>query len=184
MANRISRSMVALSASAVASIYAAGFIMTRSADAGLGAVAGTVTPAAVVATATAQPAGNTVVVGASASASAPSTSTPVASSAPVSAAGATASAYKDGTFAGQGTSRRGGVSVSVSIQGGTITNVQITSVSTQYPVSRIASLPGAVVKQQTASVNVISGATYSSQAFTQAVQQALTQARVSSAAVG
>ena len=73
------------------------------------------------------------------------------------------------------------MSVSVSIQGGTITNVQITSVSTQYPVSRIASLPGAVVKQQTASVNVISGATYSSQAFTQAVQQALTLARVSSA---
>ena len=53
--------MVALSASAVASIYAAGFIMTRSADAGLGAVTGTVPPAAVVATATAQPAGTTVV---------------------------------------------------------------------------------------------------------------------------
>ena len=48
--------------------------------------------------------------------------------------------------------------------------------TTSYPVSRIASLPSAVVKAQSANVNVISGATYSSQAFKQAVQQALTQA--------
>jgi uncharacterized protein with FMN-binding domain len=73
--------------------------------------------------------------------------------------------------------------VAVSIQGGVITNVQITSVNTEYPVSRIASLPGAVVKQQTASVNVISGATYSSQAFKQAVQQALAVAQASSGPV-
>jgi uncharacterized protein with FMN-binding domain len=96
-------------------------------------------------------------------------SAPAATSTPTSA-------YKDGTYTGQGTSRRGGVNVSVTVQGGVITNVQITSVSTEYPVSRIASLPSLVVKQQAANVNVISGATYSSQAFKQAVQQALSLA--------
>jgi uncharacterized protein with FMN-binding domain len=72
------------------------------------------------------------------------------------------------------------MTVSVSIQGGAIANIQITSVNTEYPVSRIASLPGQVVKQQTANVNVITGATYSSQAFKQAVQQALAQAQAGS----
>jgi uncharacterized protein with FMN-binding domain len=169
MANKISRRMVALSASAIATIYAAGFMLTRSADAGL---AGSSSTATATASATAQPATSTptAVVGASAPATAVSTF-------------ASATAYKDGTYTGQGTSRRGGVSVSVTVQSGAITNVQITSVSTQYPVSRIASLPGVVVKQQTANVNVISGATYSSQAFTQAVQQALKVAQATSGPV-
>ena len=70
------------------------------------------------------------------------------------------------------------------MQGGSITNVQITSVSTQYPVSRIASLPSAVIKQQSANVNVISGATYSSQAFNQAVQQALSLAQTIATSTG
>jgi uncharacterized protein with FMN-binding domain len=100
-----------------------------------------------------------------------------ATSARTSTAASAASSYADGTYRGQGTSRRGGVSVAVTVQGGAITNVQITGVNTEYPVSRIASLPAAVVKQQTANVNTISGATYSSQAFKQAVQQALTLAQ-------
>ena len=168
MATRISRRTVALSASAIATIYAAGFLLTRSADSGLAGSA----PAPAIGT-PASPAASgapTPVVGASG----PAGST---------AATSTASIYKDGTYAGQGTSRRGGLSVSVSIQSGAITNVQITRVNTEYPVSRIASLPGAVVKQQTANVNAISGATYSSQAFKQAVQQALALAQASSGPV-
>ncbi len=54
---------------------------------------------------------------------------------------------------------------------------QITSVTTKYPASRIASLPGQVVQNQTANVNLVTGATSSSQAFKQAVQQALAQAQ-------
>lgn len=165
MATRISRRTVALSASAIATIYAAGFVLTRSADSGL--------------------------AGAAAAPSISSTASPAASGAPRPVVGASApagttaaaSTYKDGTYAGQGTSRRGGLSVSVSIQSGAITNVQITRVNTEYPVSRIASLPGAVVKQQTANVNTISGATYSSQAFKQAVQQALALAQAGSGPV-
>ena len=84
--------------------------------------------------------------------------------------------YDDGTYTATGTSALGNVTVAVVISGGKISNVQITKVTTKYPVSRIASLPALVVQNQSASVNVVSGATYSSQAFKQAVQLALAQA--------
>jgi uncharacterized protein with FMN-binding domain len=74
------------------------------------------------------------------------------------------------------------VTASVTIAGGSISNVQITKVTTKYPMSRIASLPAQVVKNQSANVNVISGATYSSQAFKQAVQTALAQAQAANSA--
>ncbi|MDQ6670914.1 MAG: FMN-binding protein [Chloroflexota bacterium] len=167
MSTKMPRRIVALSGSAIAAIYAAGFVVTRAADASLAAGSSTAAAPAINTLASTTPsAAPTPVVGASASTSAVATASK-------------ASGYADGTYSGQGTSRRGGLGVSVTIQGGAITNVQITSVNTEYPVSRIASLPAAVVKQQTASVNVISGATYSSQAFTQAVQQALGVAQAS-----
>jgi uncharacterized protein with FMN-binding domain len=90
--------------------------------------------------------------------------------------------YRDGTYQGSGTSRRGGFVVAVTIQGGRIANVAFTQVTTQYPVSRVAALPGQVVARQSAQVDRVSGATYSVQAFQQAVQQALAQASIGSAA--
>src|SRR5207245_529283 len=107
-------------------IYAAGFMLTRSADAQLSGSTSGLTPAPVVGTAsTGSTSGvSTPVVGASTT-----VSTLVAAS---------TSTYANGTYTGQGTSRRGGVSVAVTIQGGAIANVQITGVSTEYPVSRIA----------------------------------------------
>jgi uncharacterized protein with FMN-binding domain len=161
MARKMTRRLVALSASAIATIYAAGFALTRTADAGLAVTSSDVPDTTTVTTSPQVTSTAVPVVGATATTTATSTAT---------------SAYKDGTYTGQGTSRRGGVNVSVTVQGGVITNVQITSVSTEYPVSRIASLPSLVVKQQGANVNVITGATYSSQAFKQAVQQALSLA--------
>jgi uncharacterized protein with FMN-binding domain len=86
------------------------------------------------------------------------------------------SPYKDGTFSGTGTSRRGNVTVAVTIAGGRITNVSLTKVATEYPASAIASLPAQVVATQSAQVNGVSGATYSAQAFRSAVQAALQQA--------
>lgn len=140
MAKRIPRRLVALSASAVATVYFAGLLSTRAA--------------------------------ADAIVTSP---TPTPTSTAVSSARST-SEYADGTYAGSGTSRFGSVSVSVTTSAGKITNVQITKVTTSYPVSRIASLPGQVVQSQSANVNTVSGATYSSQAFKQAVQSALFQA--------
>src|SRR5579864_3937112 len=147
MSRKMPRRLVALSSSAIAAIYFAGFAATRAADAGA----------------------------ASAIASVPtSVSTSAASSS--STAAPTVSPYKDGTYTGTGTSRRGNVTVSVTIAGGRITGVNLTKVATEYPASAIASLPAQVVATQSAQVNGTSGATYSAQAFRGAVQAALQQA--------
>lgn len=140
------RRLVALSSSAIAAIYFAGFAATRAADAGVASAATTVPTLA---------------------------TTPAASS---SSGAPTASPYTDGTYTGTGTSRRGNVTVSVTISGGRISNVDLTKVATEYPASAIASLPAQVVATQSAQVNGTSGATYSAQAFRGAVQAALQQA--------
>jgi uncharacterized protein with FMN-binding domain len=152
MAKKMPRQLVALSTSAIAAIYFAGFVATRAADAGIASAAAAATSVP-IATAT------TVVATATTTSSAPSVT-----------------AYRDGTYSGTGTSRRGGVSVSLTVASGRITNVSISSVTTQYPSSRIASLPAQVVASQSSQVNNVSGATYSAQAFRLAVQAALTQA--------
>jgi len=95
---------------------------------------------------------------------------PTATSSPVS------TGYRDGTYTGQGTSRRGDVQVALTVKGGRIADVVITDASTQYPISWIADLPSEVVASQSARVDLISGATYSSLAFEGAVQDALTRA--------
>jgi uncharacterized protein with FMN-binding domain len=157
MSKRMPRRLVALSSSAIAAIYFAGFTATRAADAGMfngaNAVPTAVTDAAVTISATASPA---------------ATSTAV--SAP------TVTPYKDGAYSGTGTSRRGNVTVALTIAGGRITALNLTRVATEYPASAIASLPAQVVATQSAHVNGISGATYSAQAFSGAVQAALQQA--------
>ena len=148
MSTRMPRRLVALSSSAIAAVYFAGFAATRGADAGISS-ADVMQPA---------------VVSSSAAASSAATSAPVVSP------------YKDGTYTGTGTSRRGDVTVSVTISGGRITAVNLTKVATEYPASAIASLPAQVVAKQSAQVNGVSGATYSAQAFRGAVQAALQQA--------
>ncbi len=185
MARKMPRKLVALSSSAIAAIYLAGFVYTQGADAGLAPVATSVptlvavSPSATAisadaATSTAGAPTSTAV----ATSTVAATSTPVAAATPTStatAASATA-AYRDGTYTGSGTSRRGNVNVSVTIQSGRIANVTISSVTTQYPVSRIAALPAQVVARQSGLVDYVSGATYSAQAFSLAVQAALSKA--------
>jgi uncharacterized protein with FMN-binding domain len=88
----------------------------------------------------------------------------------------TQGAYKDGTYGGQGSSRRGDVWVNVQIQGGRIANVTITRTTLQYPLRDIANLPAQVVQRQSAQVDIVTRATYSSMAFRGAVSQALANA--------
>jgi|SRR5579872_3942177 len=151
MAKKMPRQLVALSTSAIAAIYFAGFVATRSADAGIASTASAYN----------------VPTAKAASASVSSTSS---SSAP------TVTAYRDGTYSGSGTSRRGGVTVALTVAGGRITNVSISRVSTEYPSSRISALPAQVVARQSSQVDNVTGATFSAQAFRQAVQAALQQA--------
>jgi len=180
MAKKMPRGLVALSSSAIAAIYLAGFVYTRGADAGLASVATSVAPTTQAAATSTSTAVATSTAAATSAAAATSTSTVAATSAPTvtaaPASSSTTAAYRDGTYTGTGTSRRGNVSVSLTIQSGRIANVTISSVTTQYPVSRIAALPAQVVARQSSQVDNVSGATYSAQAFSLAVQAALSKA--------
>lgn len=98
--------------------------------------------------------------------------TTVATSAP-----ATAALYKDGTYTGTGSSRHGNISASVIVQSGKIVSAAITQCGTRYPCSDIAALPGEVVARQSATVDFVSGATDSSQAYRGAIQNALAKAK-------
>lgn len=170
---RLHRGLVALSASAVAAVYMAGYLRTQSADALIGATTASAAAAAVSASPTA--------ISATAPTSVPTPQPFVQRQAPPTATiapgSATASQYKDGTYTGQGTSRRGDVWVSVLVQSGRIANVTITRSTLQYPLRDIANLPSQVVQRQTANVDVVSRATYSSMAFRGAVNQALASAK-------
>lgn len=104
------------------------------------------------------------------------TTRPTATPAPPATATPVATGLRDGTYTGTGSSRRGGIRVALTVKGGRITNVAITGSSTEYPVSWISALPPEVVANQSAQIDLVSGATYSSIAFQGAVQQALAQA--------
>jgi uncharacterized protein with FMN-binding domain len=185
------RGLVALSASAVAAIYMAGYLRTQAADASIGAAAVPTVAVAESAPVTAAaptlaPPIVTPVPQAPAQRQAPGSPrvvpTPQLAVRPTTAtapAGGTQtqSQYKDGTYTGQGTSRRGDVWVSVQVQGGRIANVTITRSTLQYPLRDIADLPGEVVQRQSPQVDIVSRATYSSMAFRGAVTQALTAAK-------
>src|SRR5215212_7666297 len=145
MATKMSRRLVALSAAAIATVYAAGYATTQRSDSRLAAselipIAALSVPAAPASVPTmtttvpivSAPATPTSVP---APASVPRQATPTtaAPSTAQNTASATTVAYHDGTYEGQGTSRRGGFRVAVTIQGGKITNVAITQATTQYP---------------------------------------------------
>src|SRR5438094_5955895 len=194
--SRMHRGLVALSASAIAAVYMAGYLRTQSADASIGASAAALSPGvtASAAIATNPPVGATptaippvvqrqVPVAPRVVPAAQPTPTPAQRTVPQPTAppGLTApqpgqTALKDGTFTGQGSSRRGDVWVSVEVLAGHIANVTITRSTLQYPLRDIAGLPSQVVQRQSAQVDIVSRATYSSQAFRQAVSQALSKA--------
>jgi uncharacterized protein with FMN-binding domain len=87
------------------------------------------------------------------------------------------SLYKDGTFTGSGMNRRGSMDVQVTIKNDKITDVAISNFAMHYSESDIVGLPDEVLQKQSAQVLNVSGATYSTQAFEDAVQDALNQAQ-------
>lgn len=90
---------------------------------------------------------------------------------------ATQSKYKDGTYTGTGMNRRGMMQVVVTIKNDKITNVQFGNFEMHYPEGYVSNLPNEVLQNQSAQVQNVSGATYSTMAFEQAVQDALGQAQ-------
>jgi uncharacterized protein with FMN-binding domain len=174
---RMHRGLVALSASAIATVYLAGYVRTQSADANIGAAAlPTLAPSPNAAIAiAAAPAATATSVAPVPPTVQRSTATPTSVPTPVPST-ASSGALKDGTYTGQGSSRRGDVWVNVDVQSGRIATVTIMRSTLQYPLRDIAGLPDQVVQRQSAQVDIVSRATYSSQAFRTAVSQALSKA--------
>ncbi len=85
--------------------------------------------------------------------------------------------YQDGTFTGMGSNRRGSIQVSVTIKNDKITDVEIVNFAMHYSENDIIGLPDEVLKRQSAQVDNVSGATYSTRAFEDAVQDALDKAK-------
>jgi uncharacterized protein with FMN-binding domain len=185
--HRVHPGLAALSASAIAAVYAVGYVHTQPVeDSVASALAARNLSAIPTATVAAEPnAAREIVIAPTATpaASQPAviaraTATPSgAGSAQATATPAAVATYRDGTYSGSGRSRFGDVQVAVTIQSGRISNVALTRVTTRYPASRIAALPGQVVARQSAQVDNVSGATASASAFRSAVQAALAQAR-------
>ncbi|KRF18490.1 FMN-binding protein [Paenibacillus sp. Soil787] len=87
------------------------------------------------------------------------------------------SQYKNGTFEGSGSNRRGSIGVQVTIINDKITDVDISHFAMHYSKNDVVGLPQEVIQKQSAQVKNVSGATYSTQAFQDAIENALKLAR-------
>jgi uncharacterized protein with FMN-binding domain len=94
-----------------------------------------------------------------------------------SASSPTKSVYKEGTFTGTGSNRRGSIQVAVTIKKDKITDVEISDFAMHYSEDDVVGMPDEVLQKQSAQVDNVSGATYSTVAFEDAVQDALSQAQ-------
>jgi uncharacterized protein with FMN-binding domain len=97
--------------------------------------------------------------------------------------GTSSSQYKDGTYTGSvADAYYGNVQVAVTISGGKITNVKFLQYPNTHSTSVIINqqampyLQQEAIQAQSANVQLISGATFTSQAFAQSLQAALSQA--------
>jgi uncharacterized protein with FMN-binding domain len=231
--SKIANSLVALSSAAVLTVYAAGYLRTRTAAARFAVVeaadgrtvapvAGPPAPAAAPrafedvakltaatpavpgspvpkSVASAPPSGivpaepspaaiaessPTPTPAPTAEATAASSATPTPTPAPAAVDSATAEPpsapparkegqYKDGTYSGWGYSRHGDIQAAVVVQDGRVVSAEITQCLTRYSCSVIDTLPPQVLSRQNAFVDLISGATESANAFSNAIYRAL-----------
>jgi uncharacterized protein with FMN-binding domain len=85
--------------------------------------------------------------------------------------------WRDGTYAGWGSSRHGDIEATVVIEQGRIAAASISRCLTRYSCSWIAHLQPQVVARQSPEVDNVSGATESADAFYYAVVDALKKAK-------
>jgi uncharacterized protein with FMN-binding domain len=105
------------------------------------------------------------------------TSTPTQAPTPAPAPTKAPSLYKEGTFTGSGSNRRGSIEVTVTIKNDKITDVEISDFAMHYSINDVVGLPDEALQNQSAHVDNVSGATYSTRAFEDAMQDALSQAQ-------
>jgi uncharacterized protein with FMN-binding domain len=102
---------------------------------------------------------------------------PAPPAAPAAPADAAKGAYKDGTYYGWGTSRHGDIQAAVVIESGRITVARVERCLTRYSCSWIVPIPPRILLKQGTTYDYVSGATESSDAFQDAVTEALSQAK-------
>jgi fumarate reductase flavoprotein subunit len=85
--------------------------------------------------------------------------------------------YKDGTYTGWGYCRHGDLQAAVTIEAGRIISAKVVQCLTRYSCNWIEPLYPQVVQRQSAAVDYISGASESSDAFYDAVSEALKKAK-------
>lgn len=164
-----STKLLALCTAAVGAIYAGGYVYTQPS-----AQASGVTPqSSVGGNPSSSPSPSSSPTPSSSSGSAPSSSSGSASS--PAAAKVT---YRDGTYTGSGSNVYGTLSVKLTVSGGKISSVKITSYNMHYPSSFIyPQIAHEVIQMQTYRVYNITGATASSYNFAEAVYYALQKAK-------
>lgn len=109
----------------------------------------------------------------------PAVAAPAADAAPVAdaaPAAAPAAKYRDGTYVGWGTSPHGDIQAAVIIEGGRITTAKVAQCLTRYSCAWVAPIPPVIIEQQGTTYDYVSGATESSDAFQNAVADALSHA--------
>jgi uncharacterized protein with FMN-binding domain len=149
MRMRLSSGLLGLSSAAILTVYGLGYIQTRQ-----------LSGPNVVALASESPVR-------SGGAQVPASQPPTAQ---------TQVGYKDGTYVGLGKSRHGNIEATVIVQGGKIVSAKVSRCMTRYPCSDVSPLVSEVVAIQAAPVHHVSGASDSSHAYKQAVENALAQA--------
>ena len=107
----------------------------------------------------------------------PAASAPAPSAPPELPAPAVEAQFKDGRYLGWGYCRHGDIQASVVVEAGRITSATIARCLTRYSCSWIDALPGQVVSRQSPEVDYVSGATESTDAFHDAVAEALSKAK-------
>jgi uncharacterized protein with FMN-binding domain len=85
--------------------------------------------------------------------------------------------YRDGTYFGWGTSRHGDIQAAVLVEDGKIVSATVAQCLTRYSCAWISPLPPRIVRDQGTTFDYVSGATESSDAFQDAVADALTHAQ-------
>ena len=111
-----------------------------------------------------------------------SSSSSSSSSSSTTSSSSSSGSYKDGTYTGETvTERYGTVTVTVTVSGGKITDVQAATTvheqhSQRYVQAAVPTLRSEVLAAQSAEVNMVSGATFTSEAYLTSLQSALDQA--------
>jgi uncharacterized protein with FMN-binding domain len=110
---------------------------------------------------------------------APPAATPTTSpdSAVTAAAPKVIKPLRDGVFHGYGSSRHGDIEVRLEIVGQKVVYAEISRCLTRWPCTIVERLPAQVIDRQTADVDIITGATASSDAFYMAVLDAFSTSR-------